>query len=86
MNDIDIAQFVKERDEVLLSMDESKIRAYHVKHNGYDPFVRFGPEVFWLSVHKAITGALSLPREFRLKSKAWLNERGSHSLDGGDLD
>lgn len=78
----EIAAFASERNQALLSMDEDKIRAMVKKWNGTE--MPQG-EVFWGAVHKAITGAGSLPIEFRRKSKAWLDERGLKSLDDGDL-
>lgn len=82
----DINQFIQERNAALLSLDEAKIRAYMEKYSGPDyPLNKATPEVFWRAVHKAITGCPSLPWEFRMKSKAWLDERGSKSMDDGDL-
>lgn len=85
MND-ELQQFLNERNEALLSLDEAKIRAYMDKWSGPDyPLNKASPEVFWRAVHKAITGCISLPLEFRMKSKAWLDERGSNSMDDGEL-
>lgn len=78
-----IANFNSERNEALLSMDEAKIRAMVKKFNGID--MPSNPIVFWGSVHKAITGNLGLPLEFRKTSKAWLDAKGLKSLDDGDL-
>ncbi len=77
------AEFKRERNEALLSMDEEKIRGMVRKWNGIE--MQKNPASFWLSVHKAITGNKDLPLEFRNKSKAWLNERGFHSWDDGEL-
>lgn len=79
----DLEQFKADRNEALLSLDEHKIRAMYKKWNGFD--LNANPEVFWISVHKAITAALDLPDEFRQKSKTWLKERGWTSMDDGDL-
>lgn len=78
-----IEQFTKERDEAFLSLDESKIRAYHRKWSGKE--LPSNMDVFWGAIHKAITGATGLPIDFRRKSKAYLDERGLRSLDDGDL-
>ena len=79
----EIAKFNEERNTALLSMDEQKIRAMVRKWNGIEmPQKQI---VFWCAVHKAITGAQSLPLEFRKKSKAWLDTFGFKSLDDGDL-
>lgn len=78
-----IEQFNKERNEALLTMDEAKIRAYHKKWNPYDRLPN--GLTFWRAVHKTITGIQSLPFEFRMKSKVWLDEHGLRSFDDGDL-
>ncbi len=78
-----LAEFIAERDAALLSLDEARIRAFMLKFNEQE--APADPLVFWGSVHKAITGCLSLPIEFRRKSKAWLTEHELNSLDDGDL-
>ena len=80
---MNIEEFIAERDAALLSLDEIKIRALFRKFNGKE--MPSDPEIFWTSVHKAITGATSLPIAFRKASKAWLSERGFQSLDDGEL-
>jgi hypothetical protein len=79
-----IKDFVKERDEMLMACDVEKMKAFHAKHN---PHVRPSPsdDVAWLSLHKARTGAKSLPMEARVYSYNWLKARGSSSLDDGDV-
>lgn len=79
----EIARFNQELDEALLTLDETRIRAMFRKWNERE--MPEDPEVFWGSVHKAITGSLRLPIEFRRKSKAWLDANGLRSLDDGDL-
>lgn len=79
----EIKAFVKERDEMLLACDIDLVRAFHAKHNPGLP--EPSDEVAWLMLHKARTAARSLPREERVKSKKWLTERGSASMDDGDL-
>lgn len=81
----ELDQFLKDRNEALLSLDETKIRAYMEKYGEADALPKDKPEVFWRGVHKAITGCKDLPIEFRRKSKAWLAERNSSSWDDGDL-
>jgi len=78
----DMDQFIKDRDESLASLDESKIRAYLRKYGEAPPA---NPEVFWMGVHKAITACRNLPFELRQKSADWLRARGSESMDDGDL-
>jgi hypothetical protein len=78
----DLDQFLKDRNEALLSLEEKKIRS-HLRKYGQEP-----PEdqnVFWYGIHKAITACTALPKDFRQKSKAWLEVRGSQSMDDGDL-
>lgn len=77
-----LEMFKLERNEALLSLDEGKIRAFHLNWNGKT--IPQG-KVFWGSIHKAITGCLDLPLEFRKQSKKWLNENNLKSLDDGDL-
>src|ERR1700721_1530528 len=61
----EIKAFVKERDEMLIAGDIDRMMAFHAKHNpGRTPFPN--REVAEISLHKARTGALSLPIEVRL--------------------
>lgn len=79
-----LEEFKKDRNEALLSMDETKIRAFLAKYSGDLPPPK-DPEVFWAAVHKAITGCKELPMEHRSKSKKWLTEHNYHSWDDGDV-
>lgn len=85
-NDVmaEIKAFVRERDEMLLACDVDRLLAFHAKHMPQFPDFP-SRDVAELALHKARTGAKSLPMEERLKSKRWLRERGSASLDDGDL-
>lgn len=79
----EIQNFNRERNEALLSMDEDKIRAHHRKWAGEElPTNLF---FFWTIIHKAITGQGSLPKEFRQRSKDWLDARELRSHDDGEL-
>lgn len=79
-----IEEFIKERNEALLSLDETKIRVMVKKFNGTE--MPKDQKVFWGSVHKAITGVQKgLPLEFRQASKDWLTKNGFHSHDDGEL-
>jgi hypothetical protein len=80
----EIRAFVKERDEMLMAGDIDRLIAFHEKHN---PGIRAfsSREVAEISMHKARTGAKTLPMEYRAASKAWLAERGYTSLDDGDI-
>jgi len=81
----EIAEFVKERDEMLMSLDVDRMLAFHEKHN---PAVGApsNRNVCLISMHKARTAAKTLPIEARRLSRDWLTERGYTSLDDGDLD
>lgn len=79
----EIEDFIKERNKALLSLNEENIRAFHRKWNERE--MTSNPVVFWGSIHKAITGIKSFPKEFRQKSKDWLTQNGLKSLDDGDL-
>ena len=79
----DLEAFKREREAVLLSMDEQQIRAYFQKYNG-----NAGPadsETFWRGIHKARTALQSLPMEARQESKRWLLARGSEPMDDGEV-
>ncbi len=77
-----IEQFIKESNEVLLSLDEDRIRTLYARYG-----VELPPGlVFWGAVHKAITGRASLPLQFRKQSKRWLNAHGLKPLDDGELE
>lgn len=77
-----IAQFNAERDAALLTLDADTIKAFMRKH---DIPVNPKEDVFWASIHKARTASVTLPREARIESKRWLDERGLTSWDDGDL-
>jgi len=64
-------EFVKDRNEALLSLDEDKILDYMRK---YDVSIHNGG-VFWESVHKAILN-IEATDEQRENSRRWLIEHG----------
>jgi len=76
-------EFLVETNAALLSLDAEKIRAVVRKFNGVE--LPLDKDAFWGGVHKAITGRISLPIEFRRQSKAYLDAHGLHSYDDGDL-
>jgi len=85
-----IEKFLKDRAEAFLSLDREKIMAYLTKYSEpesdfHNRLAEADDELFWRSVHKAITGCTDFPIEFRRKSKDWLTQRGSASFDDGDL-
>lgn len=70
--------FIKERNEALLSLDREKILAYGKKYN-----VKFPEDekIFWVGVHKAICSLYLIPvnkitKSQYEKSKEWLKENG----------
>lgn len=69
--DCEIADFVKERNEALFSLDRAKIEAYMRKH-GVDPPAN--DLIFWAGVHKAIMQITDAPFELKMKSYDWLME------------
>jgi hypothetical protein len=77
-----LEEFKRERNAALLSLDENRIRAYASK---YGIVIPNDPDLFWASVHKAITADMELPLVNRQASKDWLTARKLHSLDDGDL-
>lgn len=79
---MDIEQFLADRKQALLSMDQATIEAYMEKYEVPRPS---GNRVFWLMVHKARTGDTTLPMFERAASKEWLRRAGSRSMDDGDV-
>jgi hypothetical protein len=78
----EIAAFVAERDEVLLSLDKQRILDFWAKYDVPEPS---SEHAFWGAVHKARTGNRNLPMDARSESKRWLLERGMTSFDDGDV-
>ncbi len=77
-----IRQFVAERNVVLASLDEARIREFYRKNGEIMPD---DPEVFWAVIHKTITAVAAIDIEIRRKSKSWLNQHGYSSMDDGEL-
>lgn len=68
-----IANFVKERNEVLFSLDRERIEAY-LKRRGCD--VPDNDIVFWAGVYKSICNITSAPEDLVRKAKEWLYDHG----------
>lgn len=66
-------EWIKDRDEAFLSMDEKKIRAYCEKYRVPIPE---NETVFWAGVHKARLHINSIPFEKKMESYEWLIEHG----------
>lgn len=79
----EINRFNMERNAAFLTLNEKTIRDHQLKWGGQN--LPQDMNVFWASVHKAITSIKSLPLEFRKASKKYLDERKLQSLDDGDL-
>lgn len=77
MNNFDVQEFLRERDEALLSLDKEKIIAYCRKYGVQLERFSDNDEVFWRAVHKAICNITTMPEEVRARSEKWLYEHGS---------
>jgi len=77
----DLNEFLADRQQALLSMDEPTLRAYAQKYGLHLPF----DASFWTIVHKSRTGDTTLPMFERAASKQWLFIHGSSPLDDGDV-
>lgn len=69
----EMAQFLRERDETLHSLDKERILAYMQK---YDIPIPSGEVVFWVGVHKAILSMASSTEEQREQSREALRALG----------
>lgn len=78
-----LSSIIKERDEVLLSMDLNKVIDFQIRHNpGYQIPALDAVEV---GMHMARTACETLPMSERLFSKRWLVTRGYRSMDNGEV-
>lgn len=66
-------EFLKDRDEALLSMDKDKIIKYLKKYGENTDFSE-NERLFWTTIHTARVNLFSLPAEEREKSRIWLIE------------
>ena len=73
MRDKQLAQFLKDRDAALLSLDSYKIRAFYHKYGMQMPK---DDHLFWVSVHKAICHMSAASYEQKLYSSQWLIVHG----------
>lgn len=73
MKCLDMKNFVKERDEALLSLDKDKIMAYAKK---YQVSLPKNEKVFWAGIHKARLGVKSFSEEAKQISAEWLVNNG----------
>lgn len=77
----EIADFVS---EMLLKCDIDVMLEFHQKYNPTSPPFP-NRTIAEISLHKARTGARSLPDDERLRSFWWLTERGYSSMDDSEL-
>ena len=78
MSDFKVANFVRDRDAALLTLDLSKINAYMRKYGSPElP----DNEVGWRAIHKARSAIVNFPADEKHKSKTWLFEHGSQHWD-----
>lgn len=73
--------WIDRRDEILLRGDVREVIELIKELWGKAPTKAMAE----VAMHEAITAALSLPMEYRSKSKKWLHDRGFKSLDDGDV-
>ena len=70
---MNISEFVKERNEALLSLDKDKIIGFLKKHNMEIPRNKL---VFWVGVHKSIVYIKTSTEEQKQRSRDWLIANG----------
>ena len=68
-----IANFVKERNEVLFSINRDRIESYFNKRGIAIPE---DDTVFWAGVYKSICNITDAPAELVQKAKTWLHAHG----------
>jgi hypothetical protein len=79
---LSIREFNEKRNKLLLAQDLEGLRKFLKERKMPCPRDNATLRV---TMHKSITAVLSLPKEFRQRSKDWLTQRGFQSLDDGDL-
>lgn len=68
-----VKNFLKDRNEALLSLDKEKLLRYFTK---YDIAVPSNEKVFWAGVHKARLSIKNIPVKEKEVSRKWLLENG----------
>ena len=82
--DQQIAEYNFLRNEVLHSGSVDAVMKFYAKYHPTEkPMNTATAEV---AMHKARTACRQLPVKDRVDSWCWLNERGLHSLDDGELE
>jgi hypothetical protein len=77
-----IREFNEKRNKLLMAHDLEGLRKFLRERKMPCPKDNM---TMLVTMHKSITAVLSLPKEFRQRSKDWLTQRGLQSLDDGDL-
>ncbi len=73
--------FIEERDAVMLSLDEERIKGYCEK---YQVPVASNDIAFWGGVHKARLLISGITDEQAQISRCWLKEHGFKEIEGSD--
>lgn len=73
MDEREIQELVRERDEALLSLDLQKLLSYCRKYHVHIPD---NIEAFWGGVHKARLICESIPEPEKQQSREWLTAHG----------
>jgi len=68
-----MASFVKERNEVLFSLDRERIEIYFKKRGLQIPE---NDTVFWASIYKCICNITDAPDDLVCKEQSWLHAHG----------
>jgi len=79
---IDLAKFIQQRNEALLSLDREKIVAYA---KAYGVPMPEDETLLWASVHRArLTLTAGIPELEKEKSRVWLREHGYRPVGVGE--
>jgi len=73
MSDDSMSDFIRERNEALLSLDRNKIEAYLKK---YKESIPKNENVFWAAIHKARLAVTDFSEDVKEVSREWLTEHG----------
>lgn len=79
MNNSELEQWIKDRDEAILSLDKEKIDAYSRKYNMGETYKPKDDLIYWAGVHKCVLAIRSASEEQKASSKKWLIEHGFKS-------
>lgn len=67
--------FVKERNDVLFSLDRKRIEAYCAKYGDPDT-AELPDQVFWAGIYKAICAIRNAPEDKVREARIWLASHG----------